>query len=81
MSIYRDTRRMSSAAQEELRYRVVQAVIDQGMLKAQAARTFRVSRTSVHEWVKKQLESAAYVDDPRGQEQPSIRRGVFCILR
>jgi transposase len=53
MSIYRDTRRLSSGAQEELRYRVVQAVVDQGMSKAQAARTFCVSRTSVHEWVKK----------------------------
>jgi len=48
-----DSRRLSPAAQEDLRRRVVQAVVDQGLSKAAAARTFGVSRTSVHHWVEK----------------------------
>jgi transposase len=48
----RDTRTLSPAAQEELRFRIV-AAIRAGMKKAAAARTFGVSRTSIDTWLTK----------------------------
>lgn len=47
----RDGRCLSPAAQEELRFRVVQALRG-GMKKSVAARTFGVSRTSIDRWLK-----------------------------
>lgn len=47
-----DTRRLSPEAQEEIRVRVV-AALRQGMGKSEAARRFAVSRTSIHNWLKK----------------------------
>jgi len=47
-----DARMLSSDAQESLRSRVARSVVDEGMSQAQAVRTFKVSRTSVHEWTK-----------------------------
>lgn len=47
----RDTRCLAPAAQEELRFRVVQA-LRAGMKKSAAARTFGVSRTSIDRWLK-----------------------------
>jgi len=52
MSRKLDARRLSPAAQEDLRRRVMRAVREQGMAKVEAARTFGVSRASVHNWVK-----------------------------
>ena len=46
-----DTRTFSPSAQEALRRRVVEAVINQGMSITAAAQTFHVSRTSVHAWL------------------------------
>ena len=46
----RDARCLSPNAQEDLRFRVVQA-IRQGMRKSAAARTFGVSRTSIDRWL------------------------------
>lgn len=46
----RDARCLSPDAQEDLRFRVVQA-IRQGMRKSAAARTFGVSRTSIDRWL------------------------------
>ncbi len=46
-----DTRTFSPAAQESLRRRVVEAVINQDMTMTAAARTFNVSRTSVYAWL------------------------------
>ena len=46
----RDTRCLSPDAQEDLRFRVVQAVRG-GMKKSVAARTFGVSRTSLDRWL------------------------------
>jgi transposase len=46
----RDTRFLAPAAQEELRFRVVQAIRG-GMKKSLAARTFGVSRTSIDRWL------------------------------
>lgn len=47
-----DTRCLSPQAQEELRKRVVHAVLDQGMRKSAAARTFQVSRSSIDAWLR-----------------------------
>ena len=47
-----DARKLSPAAQEDLRRRVVAAVREQGMLQVKAARTFQVSRMSVHNWLR-----------------------------
>jgi len=47
-----DARKLSPAAQEDLRRRVVDAVRDQGMSQVEAARTFQVSRASIHNWLR-----------------------------
>ncbi len=47
-----DARMLSPQAKEDLRRRVVHAVVEQGMRPAHAVRVFRVSRTAVHGWVK-----------------------------
>ncbi len=46
-----DARKLSPAAQEDLRRRVVAAVRNRGMSKVEAARTFQVSRASIHNWL------------------------------
>jgi transposase len=51
-----DARRLSPDAQEDLRRRVVYAVLEDGMSAAQAARTFGVCRQSVASWIE-QVES------------------------
>jgi len=51
MDVQHDARLLSPEGQEVLRHRVVRAVIHQRMSLAAAARTFKVSRTSVHTWV------------------------------
>lgn len=47
-----DARMLSPEAKEDLRRRVVHAVVEQGMRPSQAVRVFRVSRTAVYGWVK-----------------------------
>jgi transposase len=47
-----DARSLSAETQEDLRRRVVRAVLEQGMSQAQAVRTFGVSKTAVHGWIK-----------------------------
>lgn len=47
-----DARMLSPEAKEDLRRRVVRAVVEQGMRPSQAVRVFRVSRTAVYGWVK-----------------------------
>src|ERR1700693_1631034 len=47
-----DARMLSPRAKEDLRRRVVHAVVEQGMRPVQAVRVFRVSRTAVYGWVK-----------------------------
>jgi len=46
-----DARKLNSLGKEDLHHRVVQAVLHQGLSKAEAARVFGVSRTSVHAWI------------------------------
>lgn len=47
----KDARLLSPAAQEALRQRVIAAVREDGLSPTEAARTFGVSRQSVHNWV------------------------------
>ncbi len=51
MNTKQDARTLNLIGKEDLRRRVVRAVVQQGVSKAQAARVFGVSRTSVHCWV------------------------------
>src|SRR5579859_7017347 len=46
-----DARMLSPQAKEDLRRRVVHAVVEQGLRPAEAVRVFRVSRTAVYQWV------------------------------
>lgn len=46
-----DARKLSPEAQEDLRRRVV-AAVKEGMRPVEAARTFRVTRQSIHNWMK-----------------------------
>ncbi len=47
-----DARKLSPAAQEDLRRRVVTAVRDRGISQVEAVRTFQVSRGSIHNWLR-----------------------------
>ncbi len=47
-----DARRLQPKAQEDLRRRVVAAVRDGGMSQVEAVRTFYVSRSAVHNWLR-----------------------------
>jgi len=51
MTAKRDARKLDLFGKEDLRRRTVWAVIQEGLNKAEAARVFGVSRTSVHTWL------------------------------
>ncbi len=51
MNTKQDARKLDLMGKEDLRRRTVHAVIERGMSKAEAARVFGVSRTSVHLWL------------------------------
>jgi transposase len=69
-----DARHLSPEAQEDLRRRVVHAVVDQGMRQREAVRVFGVGRTSIHNWVKAHRAGGqvALRSKPRGR--PSVSR-------
>jgi transposase len=46
-----DARKLSPAALQELRYRAVRAVVEQGLAVTDACRTFGVGRTALHSWL------------------------------
>jgi len=48
----RDCRRLSPQAQQELRYRVVHAILEEKMSQTEASRVLGVGRTSIHNWLK-----------------------------
>jgi len=77
MNTITDTRRLSPTGQEDLRRRVVQAVVEQGLSKSVAARMFGVSRTSVHHWVDKFRSRGArgLTSKPRGRPRGSRLKG------
>jgi transposase len=68
---------LTAAAQEDLRRRVVTAVVDEKMKQAVAARTFGVSRTAVHKWVAKYRSGGmrALKSKPRGRPKRSRLAG------
>lgn len=72
-----DARRLSPEAQEDLRRRVVRAVIEDGMSKAEAVRTFRVSKTAVFGWLKarRRRGERALCGRPRGRPKGSVLKG------
>jgi len=47
-----DARTLSPEAQQDLRTRVVRAIVEQNMTKAEAVRVFGVSKTAVFKWLK-----------------------------
>lgn len=77
MTIKPDARKLSPAAQEDLRRRVVAAVTEQGMSQVQAVRTFQVSRGSIHNWLRavEQGGSAALKARKRGRKPRSRLAG------
>jgi len=48
---HKDARSLSPEAQEGLRSRVIDAVLTQGMKKANASRTFGMSRQAINNWL------------------------------
>jgi len=72
-----DARKLSPAAQEDLRRRVVAAVWDQGMSQVEAARTFQVSRGSIHNWLRtvEQRGTTALRARKRGPKPHSLLEG------
>ncbi len=51
MNTKQDARKLDLIGKKDLRRRTVRAVIQHGLSKAEAARVFGVSRTSVHWWI------------------------------
>ena len=72
-----DARKLSAAAQEDLRRRVVRAIVDDGMSKAQAVRTFGVSKTAVFNWLKvyRKRGSPGLAARPQGRPRRSRLKG------
>ena len=72
-----DARKLSAAAQEDLRRRVVRAIVDDGMSKAQAVRTFGVSKTAVFNWLKvyRRRGSPGLAARPQGRPRRSRLKG------
>lgn len=72
-----DARRLSPEAQEDLRRRVVHAVVKRGMRQVDAVGTFGVSRTSVYNWLNAHREggSRALASKPRGRPRRSRLAG------
>jgi transposase len=54
-----DARRLAPEAQEDLRRRVVYAVVEDGMGKSRAARTFGVTRQSIDNWLRRVEEAGS----------------------
>ncbi len=72
-----DARRLSPEAQEDLRRRVVHAVVKKGMRQVDAVQVFGVSRTSVHNWLQAHREggSTRLKSKPRGRPRRSRLAG------
>ena len=72
-----DARKLSASGQEDLRRRVVRAIVDEGMSKAQAVRTFGVSKTAVFNWMKayRKRGSPGLAARPQGRPKRSRLKG------
>ena len=77
MRTKRDARKLSPSGQEDLRRRVIHAIVDQSMSQTEAARTFQVGRTSVHNWLKAYRAGgdAALKAKKRGPKKSSRLKG------
>ena len=73
----RDGRQLSPEAQQELRHRVVHAILEKKMFQAQASRVFGVGRTSIHNWLKAHRKGgdAALKTHKRGPKHQSRLAG------
>ena len=72
-----DARRLQPKAQEDLRRRVIAAICEGGMSQVEAVRTFHVSRSAIHNWLR-MVESggaAALKARPRGPKASSRLAG------
>src|SRR5437879_5937540 len=69
----RDARSLPAIAQEDLRRKVVNAVVD-GMSQTEAARLFGVSRVAVNGWVKRVRDGGARALKARPQGRPKGSR-------
>lgn len=70
MKTKQDARKLDLVGKEDLRRRVVGAVLDLGLSKAEAARVFGVSRTSVHSWLALHEEHGADGLTPKRPGRP-----------
>jgi len=72
-----DARQLSPEAQEDLRRRVVRAVVEKEMSQAEAVRTFGVSKTAVYNWMVKYRSRGkrALTSKPRGRPRRSRLAG------
>lgn len=72
-----DARSLSAESQEALRRRVVRAVVEDGMRQVKACRTFGVSKTAVHNWLKSYRCRGAQAlrSRPRGRPRRSRLKG------
>jgi transposase len=77
MNTTRDARKLSPEAQEDLRRRVVHAIIHQGLSQTKAAKTFQVGRTAIHNWLKayRRGGEAALKARKRGPKQSCRLKG------
>ena len=68
-----DCRKLSPQAQQELRYRLVHAILDEKMSQVGAGRIFGVGRTSIHNWLMAHRKSgdAALKAHKRGPKHQS----------
>lgn len=72
-----DGRKLSPQAQQELRRRVVHAILEQGMAQTEASRLFGVGRTSIYYWLKAHQKGgyAALQAHKRGPKRQSRLAG------
>lgn len=73
----KDARTLTPEAQQELRIRVVNAVVNQGMKQVDACRTFGIGKTAVHNWLKAYRKGgkAALKAKKRGRKPGSRLKG------
>ena len=72
-----DGRKLSPQAQQELRHRVVHAILEEQMFQTEACRIFGVGRTSIHNWLKAHRKGgdAALKAQKRGPKHQSRLAG------
>lgn len=69
----RDARSLPAIAQEDLRYKAVKVVVEEGETQEEAARLFGVTRQSIGKWIKKYREGGIRRLKARRQGRPPGR--------